>query len=80
VACVGEAGPHEKRCSLGAASALARARSSSRSFAAVQGLTLVHFRAQLEDLRYTSLTSELNSSTFGKHPRVSLGYMGDNLS
>jgi hypothetical protein len=45
-----------------------------------QGLTLVHFRAQLEDLRDTSLTLELNLSTFGKHPRVSMGYMGDKVS
>jgi len=42
----------------------------------VQGLTLAHFRAQLEDLRATSLTLELNSSTFGTHPQVKLGHMG----
>jgi hypothetical protein len=30
-----------------------------------QGLTLAHFTAQLEDLRDTSLTLELNGSTFG---------------
>ena len=42
-----------------------------------QGLTIAHFRAQLEDLRDTSLTLELNLSTFGTHPRVNLGlYMG----
>ena len=34
-----------------------------------QGLTLAHFRAQLENLRDKSLTLELNLSTFGKHPR-----------
>jgi hypothetical protein len=42
-----------------------------------QGLTLAHFRAQLEDLRDTSLTSELNLSTFGTHPWVNLGHIGD---
>jgi len=30
-----------------------------------QGLTLAHFKAQLEDLRDTSLTLEPNLSTFG---------------
>ena len=38
-----------------------------------QGLTLVHLRAQLEELRDTSLTLELNLSTFGTHPRVIWG-------
>ena len=47
---------------------------------ASQGLTLAHFRAQLEVLRDTSLTLELNLSTFGTHPRVNLGYMGDKVS
>jgi len=41
-----------------------------------QGLTLVQFRAQLEDLRDTSLTFEINLSTFGTHPRVNLGHNG----
>ena len=45
-----------------------------------QGLTLLHFRAQLEDFRDTSLTLELNLSTFGTHAQVSLGYMGDTFS
>jgi len=45
-----------------------------------QGLTLAEFKAQFEDLRDTSLTSELNSSTFGPCPRVSLGYMRDKVS
>ena len=45
-----------------------------------QGLTLVHFSAQLEDLRDTSLTLLINLSTFGKRPRVTLGYMGDTVS
>jgi len=45
-----------------------------------QGLTLAHFTAQLEDLRDTSLTSELNLSTFGPHPRVKLGCAGDKVS
>jgi len=44
-----------------------------------QGLTLAHFRAQLEDLRDTSLTLELNLSTFGTHPRVTLAYMEDKV-
>jgi len=42
-----------------------------------KGLTLAHFRAQLEDLRDTSPTIELKLSTFGTHPRVNLGHMGD---
>ena len=45
-----------------------------------QGLTLAHFRAQLQALRDTSLTLELNLSTLGTHPRVNLGYMGDKVS
>jgi len=45
-----------------------------------QGLTLAHFRAQLEDLWDTSLTLELNLSTFGARPRVTLGYVGDRVS
>jgi len=36
--------------------------------------------AQLEDLRDTSLTLELSLSTFGPHPRVNLGGVGDNVS
>jgi hypothetical protein len=35
-----------------------------------QGHTLAHFRAQLQDLRDTSLTLELNLSTFGTHSRA----------
>ena len=35
-----------------------------------QGLTLAHFKAQLEDLRYTSLTLELKLSTSRTHSRV----------
>jgi hypothetical protein len=45
------------------------------SGAPAQGLTLAHFRAQPEHLRDTSLTLELNLSTFGTHPRVNLDYM-----
>jgi hypothetical protein len=45
-----------------------------------QGLTLAHFRTQLQDLRDTSLTSELDLSTLGTPPRVNLGHMGDNVS
>jgi len=41
---------------------------------------LVHFRAQLEDLRDTSLTLESNLSTFGTHPRVILGCIEDKMS
>jgi len=42
-----------------------------------QGLTLAHFRAQLEDLQDASPTLELNVSTFGTHPQVNSGHMGD---
>jgi hypothetical protein len=45
-----------------------------------QGLTLAHFTVQLEDLRDTSLTLELNLSTFGPHPRVYYVHMGDKVS
>jgi len=45
-----------------------------------QGLTLAHFRSQLEDLRDSSLTADFNLSTFRTHPWVSLGYMGDMVS
>jgi len=45
-----------------------------------QGLTLAHFKAQLEDLRDTSLTLELKLSTFGTHPRLTWGYAGDTVS
>jgi hypothetical protein len=38
-----------------------------------QGLTLAHHRD-------TSLTLQLDLSTFGTHPRVNLGYMGDRVS
>jgi len=44
------------------------------------GATLAHFRAQLEALRNTSLTLELNLSTFGTHPRINLGHVGHNVS
>ena len=42
-----------------------------------QGRTLALFRAQLVDLRDTSLTLQLNLSTFGPHPRVTSSYMGN---
>jgi hypothetical protein len=45
-----------------------------------QGPTLAHFRAQLEDLQDTSLTLDLNLRTFGTHPWVRLGRMGDIVS
>jgi hypothetical protein len=45
-----------------------------------QGLTLARFRAQLEDLRDTSLTLELKLNTFGTHPCVNVGHMGDEVS
>jgi len=48
--------------------------------AARQGLTLAHFRAQLDDLPDTSLTLELNLSILGTHPRVHLGDVGVKLS
>jgi hypothetical protein len=44
-----------------------------------QGLTLAHFKAQLEDLRDHSLTLEVNLSTFGTHQRVNQGNMGDKV-
>jgi len=50
---------------------------NSSTAAADQGLTLAHLRAQLEGLRDTLLNLELNVSTFGTHPRVDLGYVGD---
>jgi len=43
---------------------------ATESDAETQGLTLAHFKAQLEDLRDTLLTSELNLSTFGTHSRL----------
>jgi hypothetical protein len=64
--------------SASSSSAVGAAWPSPRT--AGQGLTLAHFRAQLEDLRDTSLTLELNLSTFGTHPRVGLGYMEGNVS
>jgi hypothetical protein len=45
-----------------------------------QGLTLAHFRAQLEDLRDTTLPVELTLSTFRPHPRVDWGYTEDRVS
>jgi len=45
-----------------------------------QGLTLVHFSAQLEDLQETSLALELYLSTFGTRPGDNVGYMGDKVS
>ena len=45
-----------------------------------QGLTLAHFTAQLEAFGNALLTSELNLSTFGPHPQVNLGYVGDKVS
>jgi hypothetical protein len=54
--------------------------SSARRFRERQGLTLAHFRARLEDLRDTSLTLELNLSTFGTHPRAHLGRVWDEVS
>jgi hypothetical protein len=50
-----------------AASAHARYSADGTS---AQGLTLAHFTAQFEDLQVTSLTLELNFSTFGPYPRV----------
>jgi len=45
-----------------------------------QRLTLAHFTAQLEYLRKHNADSELNLSTFGPHPRVNSGYIGDKVS
>jgi len=55
-------------------------RSRFRPTTPRQGLTLAHFTAQFEDLRGTSITFELNVSTFGTHPRVSWVYMGHYVS
>ena len=44
------------------------------------GFKLAHFRAQLEDVRDTSLTLQLNLRTFGTHPPVTLGHMGHTVS
>jgi hypothetical protein len=61
------------------ASTVSGVRAASSSRACVQGLTLDHFSVQLEDLRDTSLTLELNLSTFGTHPRVNLDYSWDKV-
>jgi hypothetical protein len=45
-----------------------------------QGLTLAYFKAQLEDLRDTSLTLELNLSTFAPHPWVNFACVGEKVS
>jgi len=45
-----------------------------------QGLTHAHFTAKLEDLRETLIPLDLNLSTFGTGPRVTLGYKGDTVS
>jgi len=45
-----------------------------------QGLTVAHNRAQLEDLRDTTLTSELNLSTLGHIHGLGLGCLGDTVS
>jgi len=58
----------------------AGSRPAAAASALSQGLTLAHFRAQLQDLRDTSLTLELILSTFGLHPRVMLGFVGDNVN
>ena len=62
------------------ASPLRAAASIRAMLPLLQGLTLAHFKAQLEDLRDTSVTLERNMSTFGTRPRVNLGYMEDNVS
>ena len=59
---------------------LPRAHDQAPRPAERQGLTLAHFTAQLEDLRDTSLTLELNLCTFGTHPRIVLGHMGFKVS
>jgi hypothetical protein len=68
------------RLGTSAAAATRRRRRIVVAIAAEQGLTLAHFRAQLEYLLDASLTLELNLSTFGTHPRVTLGYMGTRVS
>ena len=44
-----------------------------------RGLHLLTSGLNLRNFRNTSLTLELNLSTFGTHPRVNLGYMGDTV-
>jgi hypothetical protein len=64
-------------CTKSTASVSIGSSSATASFR--QGLTLAHFRAQLEDLQDRSLTLELNLSTFRTHPEVNLGCMGDKV-
>ena len=54
-----------------------RRRRQRLSATAAQGLTIAHFKAQREDPRDTSLTLELNLSTFGPHPPFNMGHMGN---
>jgi hypothetical protein len=61
-------------------SVMGKLSTGMRGRAARQGLTLAHFKAQLDDIRDTTLTLELNLSTFGTHPRAPLGHVGDRVS
>jgi hypothetical protein len=45
-----------------------------------RGLHSLTSELNLRTFGDTSLTLELNLSSFGTHPRVNLGYMGDNVS
>jgi len=65
---------------VSAEEAATRRRMQSAILAHGQGITLARFRAQLEDLRDTLLTLELNLSTFGTHSRINLGHTGDKVS
>jgi len=45
-----------------------------------RGLHSLTSKLNLRTFGNTSLTLELNLNTIGPHPRVNLGYMGDNVS
>ena len=47
---------------------------------AARGLHSLTSQLNLRTFRNTSLTLELNLSTFGIRPRVNLGYIGDTIS
>jgi len=63
-----------------AAAAAAASTTRGVQVAGGHGPTFVHFSAQLEDLRDTSLTSELNLSTFGTHRRAEFVCVGNKVS
>jgi hypothetical protein len=58
----------------------ARTSRTTEDLPVTRGLHSLTSEIQLEDLRDTSLTLELNLSTFTTHPQVNLGLMGDEAS